>query len=165
MWAGAGKCLGSGAFGVVYAAEWDGIPVVIKFPGETCDNSFEYTHDLLQHEEEIYRYVDRHLEECTGAAYLPWPTAVTELGQRTEETSASGGLSPLLVLLCDHVRSDGDTSNSDLHWDLGSVETALPSACTTKRQCLLELLLPVEVSKCPERMVPGIVQIGEALLG
>lgn len=71
VWAGAGKCLGSGSFGVVYAAKWDGIPVVIKFAGETCDNSFECTHSLLQHEEAIYRHVDRHLEKCTGAAYLP----------------------------------------------------------------------------------------------
>ena len=63
---GAGKRLGLGAAGVVYAAEWDGAQVAIKLPSESDDCCWKYVRHQLQHEEAVYRYLDRRLEECVG---------------------------------------------------------------------------------------------------
>ncbi len=63
---GAGKRLGSGAAGVVYAAEWDGAQVAIKLPSKSDDCSLEYTQYQLQHEEEVYRYLEGRLDACIG---------------------------------------------------------------------------------------------------
>ena len=74
---GAGKRLGWGAAGVVYAAEWDGAQVAIKLPSESDDCSLEYARHQLQHEEDVYRHLERRLEECIGAlAHRGWPIAL-----------------------------------------------------------------------------------------
>ena len=66
--AGAGECLGSGAAGTVFAAEWDGAQVAIKVPTESDDCSLDDARLLLQLEEEAYRYLDEHLEGCPAGA-------------------------------------------------------------------------------------------------
>ena len=64
---GAGKHLGGGAAGEVYAANWGGLQVAIKVPAESCDVSFEEACSLLQHEEKVYRHICSRVEGSTGA--------------------------------------------------------------------------------------------------
>lgn len=66
--AGAGKFLGVGAAGEVYGADWGGLPIAIKVPAESCDVSYDEALSLLQHEEEVYRFLYRRLEGSAGAA-------------------------------------------------------------------------------------------------
>ena len=73
---GAGKCLGSGAAGSVFAAEWDGAPVAIKVPTESHHCSLDDARQLLQHEEAAYRYLGEHLEGCPGALAVRRPCVV-----------------------------------------------------------------------------------------
>ena len=70
---GAGECLGSGAAGTVFAAEWDGALVAIKVPTESDECCLDDARYLLQLEEETYRYLDEHLQGCPGALAVPRP--------------------------------------------------------------------------------------------
>lgn len=66
--ANAGKYLGRGAAGEVYAADWGGLAVAIKVPAESSDVSFDEACSLLQHEEEVYQRLHSRPEGSAGEA-------------------------------------------------------------------------------------------------
>lgn len=89
---GAGECLGSGAAGTVYAAEWDGAEIAIKLPSESDECSFDRALHLLQLEEEVYRYLHGHLERCPGALLVLGPCCGRASRVRLTATAAVRGL-------------------------------------------------------------------------